>query len=262
MDIQENRSARKIDIVAQTLKQKYPILEILAIGNRYEEYMHIHSDCLNYMPLIVSTVDTDTTRKNIQANLPKKIINGWTETEGSILSYGVGVHEFLNEYECLNCVYFPKTAPSDQIEFYSIRTGLTVEDVKKRLKEKIPTTDKDIEFISKKKGVPIDSLMQFIGKPLDELIHGQCGLFSIPIQGKPATASVPHIPLLVALHLATQLLIPNLERTPEIKPIESAAVFNGLGIPNIKNLELRKKEPRCICSDLIYQEAYKEKWGI
>jgi len=261
LSFKENRGIQKVQFV-EHLSRLHPLLEIMAFGAPYEAYIQICSHARTVLSSVITTVDTDKTRRNVQAALPKTILNGWTEADGTNLGYGIGKHEFLGPYECLACAYFPKSGPSSQEEFYSLRTGFNVDEIKRRLRDKIPTTQKDIESIARNTGADIKNLMRFLGRPLDDLLHGQCGIFTIPLPGKLATAPVPHIPLLVAVHLASQLLIPYLEPTPEIKPIESAAVFNGLDIPTINNLELRKKEPRCICSDTIYQEAYKEKWNI
>jgi len=261
LSFSENRGIGKVQLALQHLRRVHSLLEVEAIGAPYEGYMQIHSGASVALPLVIVTVDTDKVRRKVQAGLPKIILNGWTETEGNHLGYGIGKHEFAGPYECLACAYFPKSAPSNQEELYSARTGFSIDEVKRRLRDKIPTTQKDIEFIARNTGADIKNLMRFLGRPLDELLHGQCGIFTIPLPGKPAMAPVPHVSLLVALHLATQLLIPYLESTPEIKPIESAAVFNGLGIPTINNLELRKKEPCCFCSDSVYQDVYKEKWN-
>lgn len=261
LSFKENRGNPKALMVSNYMSQLQPLLSTQGMAMLYEIYTQLSDSNNVNLPLVMVTVDSEKTRKNVQAGLPKTILNGWTETEGNNMAYGVGKHEFIGPYECLACSYFPKSAPADQEEFYSMRTGFTVEEVRRRLKENIQTTPKDIEFIAKNTGVDIKKLLQFVGKPLDEVLHGSCGIFTIPIPGIPATAPVPHIPLLVAIHLVTQLLIPYLEMTPEIKLIESAAIFSGLGIPNINNLELRKKNPQCICSDPIYQEAHKTKWN-
>lgn len=259
----ENRGNKKVIIALQYLSLYHPILDIEAIGHPYEVYMQICNSAANVaFPLIVTTVDTEITRRNVQAGLPKTILNGWTETDENNLTYGIGKHEFLGPYECLACAYFPKSAPSNQIELYSARTGFSPHEIKHRLRFKTPIKQEDIELIAKNTGADINNMMRFLGRPLDDLLHGLCGLFTIPLPGKPATAPVPHIPLLVAIHLTTQLLIPYLEATPELKPIESAAVFSGLRVPTVNNLEMHKKEPRCFCSDPTYQEAYREKWNI
>lgn len=260
LSFSETRGARKIDLAASHLITSQPLLNVKGFPGYYEGFINQSDDIK--LPLVIITVDDDSTRKNLQANLPKVVLNGWTETENTNMAYGIGKHEFNSKNECLACAYYPTSAPEDDYDMYSFRTGFTVEEIKKRQKEKTLLTPEDIQFISDHSGNNINNLSRFKGQPIDELLHGFCGLFTVPLEDKPAVAPVPHIPFLVAIHLVTQLLIPHLEYSEEIKPIESAAIFYGLKYPSIDNLEPHDKNPDCFCSDEVYLDAYKEKWRI
>jgi hypothetical protein len=233
LSFSEYRGLRKIDIAASSLIINHPLLNITGFPGDYEGFISLSTDVK--LPLVVITVDNKSTRKNLQANLPKVVFNGWTETDNANLAYGIGKHEFSSENECLACAYFPESAPNDQYDMYSFRTGFSVEEIKKRQKEKILITLEDIKFISNHNRIDSTNLNRFIGQPFDELLHGFCGLFTVPLVDKPAIAPVPHIPFLVAIHLVTQLLIPSLEHSDEIIPIESSAIFYGLKYPSINN---------------------------
>lgn len=260
LSFRENRNQPKINIARDHVLNKLKIGNLNSYQLRYEEFVPITQLLRPRLSNVIVSVDNIETRKNLQAGLPKRIINGWTETDNQNLAYGVSVHEFSTNYECLACAYFPEKGPEDQIEFYSIRTGFPVEEVKRRINQNIPLTEDDIDHISSHLNIKREPVKQYVGKQLEDVIHGQCGTFTIPMKQKEATAPVPHIPLLVAIHLTTQLLLPYLEKYKKSIPIISSAVFYGLRNPNSDCIEIRLKNEKCFCNDQIYLEIYKEKW--
>lgn len=260
----EHRNAEKVKMALNVLNQAHPLLlDIKAHKMTYEQLTETFwSDMPLYLPLVVVTVDNEITRKNVQSSLPKTIFNGWTDTDNSSMSYGIGKHELTGPYECLACAYFPNSGPKNQYELYELITGLSVDEIKRREENNIPTTKEDIKAISEYSGANIDNLERFVDKPITELLHGPCGVFTTFTPDRHATAPMPHIPILLAIQLVTQLIIPYLEPSKEVKPIESAAIFYGLKKPLTNPFEKRLKDLRCFCSDPVYLDAYKKKWGI
>lgn len=260
---EENIGSSKAFIASKILnKTNHPLLlDIKAHQSTYEQFVQ-SSDVPLYLPLVVVTVDQEFTRKNIQAGLPKIILNGWTDTDNPTMAYGLGKHELTGPYECLACAYFPKFGPKNQYDIAALRTGFNVFELKKREENNILTTEEDILAVSEHMGTDVTNLERFVNKPINELLHGNCGVLVTSSPGKEATAPIPHIPLLLAIQLTTQLIIPYLKPSKDIKPLESAAVFYGLKKPSKNPFEKRAKNPHCFCSDPIYLEVYRKKWEI
>lgn len=259
---EEYRGIPKVSIVTRILNTDHPfLLDIKPHRSYYEQFVQL-VDMPLYLPLVVTTVDQEPTRRNVQAGLPKVILNGWTDTDNPTMAYGMGKHELKEPYECLACAYFPKFAPKNHYEIAALRTGFTVSEIKNRQENNILTTEEDIVAISEHSGTNIINLKRFVDKPITELLHGNCGVLTSLSSNKEATAPIPHIPLLLAIQLVTQLVIPYLEPSKKIKALESAAVFYGLKKPSTNPFEKREKNPKCFCSDPVYLESYEKKWGI
>jgi len=258
----ENRGKSKVSIASDKLNETHPfLLDVKTHQNSYENIVK-SLDMPLYLPTVIITVDQESTRKNVQAGLPKIIYNGWTDTDNPTMGYGIGKHELTGHYECLACAYFPKFGPKDSYDLAALRTGFSVSELKRRHENNILTTEEDIVNISKHMGTPVTNLERFVNEPITALLHGECGVLRVASQDKEATAPIPHIPLLLAIQIVTQLIIPYLEPSTEIKQLKSAAIFYGLKIPSQNPTEKRKKNPHCSCRDPVYSEAYKKKWEI
>src|SRR5258708_1082081 len=62
-----------------------------------------------YIPLVAVAVDSSTARCEIQASLPRYILNAWTHPR----DLGVSRHEFLGDQACLCCLYLPRGEKAD-----------------------------------------------------------------------------------------------------------------------------------------------------
>ncbi|MDG6970589.1 MAG: hypothetical protein JRN54_05720, partial [Nitrososphaerota archaeon] len=58
------------------------------------------------IPLAICAADSSVTRRDLQAKLPKAILNAWTGSTGTSLLTGVSRHSFDGVEECLNCAYW------------------------------------------------------------------------------------------------------------------------------------------------------------
>lgn len=124
---------------------------------------------------IAVAVDSAQARIEIQASLPKKIFNSWTQA-GEV---GLSRHDFVGPMACLACLYIPRTRrPNfDQIvlDAFKLPPELLM-DVRRRLDTNAPTERDFLDVIANVSGVAIDRLQPYEGKPLRELyIEAICG---------------------------------------------------------------------------------------
>ena len=252
---EENRGIKKAVLLAGFLKNGNPALNVAQIQMKYEDYATAfcsHEE-------VVSAVDNVWTRLNIQAGMPRTLWNGWTDVDTGTLRYGIGRHSILGEYECVGCAYYPNGGSPSQLDLDAWLTGFTKEEIEQKLRQNKACTLSDIQLVAIKSAIPVQRLLPNVGKPFRDLLHGDCGVFALRQLGHDVVAPAPHVPVLCGILLATQIILERLE-SPRTVTVNSSADFDALGIPSKNCIINKRKKSECFCSDLIYQNAYKEKW--
>jgi hypothetical protein len=159
------------------------------------------------------------------------------------------------------CSYFPKVKNSpSQLEMNSMKTGIPETELADRLAKGDVCKPEDIVRIAATNNILKDGLQGFVGMPLKEVLHGNCGLFNVSLPGRQETAPAPHAPVLAGVFLASQLILSQLKLPPNAVVVESVAEFDCFGLPNISCLMKKKRNPDCFCNDPVYRDAYLTKW--
>jgi hypothetical protein len=126
---------------------------------------------------VLSAVDSARARIQIQASLPRRIFNAWTQRGEA----GVSRHGFLGRMACLACLYVPTghAVNEDVLVVRALRLPEdepTVRDVRRRLQHNEPTDRAFLEGIAQASGVALEKLLGFQNRPLRELyVDGVCG---------------------------------------------------------------------------------------
>lgn len=254
----ETRGRAKIEVAVNSLAPFQPFLEIRGAQSKVEQYLA--SGCLPVTEVALTATDNADSRMNVQASLPRILLNAWMEPSSSALRYGVGRHVFGSDQECLICSYFPTQNEPSQEEIYARRLGWTSEEIVERLRDGRPVSLDEAQRVARAIGQDPGRFLSIVGRPFVDLLHAQCG-YLVPEEGDRLVAPpVPHVPVLAAVLSAADflgLLIDNVDRPAQVP---ARLVFDGMGIP--RNVEDRKYPPHpdCICRDEDYQEAYRELW--
>lgn len=260
LGFEEKRGQSKVNVAQEVLKQSNNLLVVTVLPMKYEDAASAFEES-PFGPEIVTSVDNERTRMNAQASLPRILWNAWTDVSEGSLSYGVGQHILDNEFECVACSYFPKgKSPSSQLEMNAIRTGIPESELRGRIAKGDICKPEDIERIAKTHSLVKEGLQALVGMPLREVLHGECGVFSVKMPEKHETTPAPHTPVLAGTLLASQLVLSRLLLPDKARLIESVAEFESFGIPNSSCLMKKKKNPSCFCNDPVYIEAYCAKW--
>ena len=130
--------------------------------------------------LVATAVDTAEARVEIQAGLPKHILNAWTQ-HGDL---GVSRHSFVGGQACLACLYIPLYArPSeDLLVQQAIRYSGDIMAIRNLLYTNEPLDMNWIERIADDMRVDRNLTLPFLGRPLRELYQkGICGGILRPV---------------------------------------------------------------------------------
>ena len=245
------------------MNNKNKLLTALEFLWNYETSISIFDSLYNMEDVIIS-VDNKRTRINLQAALPKTIWNIWTDTGENILRYGIGKHDFLNEYQCLACAYYPEGDIPNQMELNASLLGMSQEDINNHIEQNNLITEEDLEYFLKNFSIhpeQINKIKSLIGQPFSKIFHGECGVFTVKPSEKHESTTAPHIPVLAGTYGVIQYVLSKFKILEE-KIITSVGEFNAFDYPGESSLIKKKRHPNCICNDPIYQEVFKKKWSL
>lgn len=261
----ENRHNPKVFIARSRLQATHPFLHVDApfgvhpVFGDWSLYRQATHGAITD-EIVITTIDNEQGRRDVQASIPRVILNGWTETAHDQLAYGVGRHSILGERACLSCFHKPPPNAPSEAEFVATRTGLSLEECNRRLADpSIFTTTDEIESVADRWGVPAERLYPFVNKPLIDLVHGNCGLGAMDIDGNPVVASVTHVPTLVGSLLAAQFVL-EVIGDARAKNLDNLASFDALTLPTAHHVHARGKKDGCICKDPVYREVAAQQW--
>ncbi len=209
-------------------------------------------------------VDTEKTRINIQASLPKMVFNGWT----SAGEFGVSWHRFTGQDACLACLYMPekKTPNFDQILARALHLpedNDTLIDLRRRLELNVPTDKAFLERIAAASQVALSDLLVFEGVSLREFyVRAICGgaVLAFGTAALQAQADVPMAfqSALAGIFLAADVVAHFASLRPRLDTITQLDLLRP--VPPFL-ARSRTKHPRCICADTDFRAAYGAKYG-
>lgn len=254
----ESRGQPKAEIVRNHLKTSHPLL--LVGAPLAEGFLSMSMDYGAYRALtfgmikegvVVTTVDNAQCRRDVQAGLPKVIFDGWTETAPGLMAYGLGRFEAAGPYQCLACFHQPAPGVPDDAELAASRTGWPMDECRRRLADpSILTTEAEAEQVSKRLSQPKSFLKRYVGKPLLSLLHDECGLAAVRVDGQTVIAPVTHVPSVVGGLLAAHVIAFQLGSTRS--KLANLAFFDAFRLPLTDHAQVRLKSPNCYCADFFF----------
>jgi len=258
----ENIGINKARFLSKVLiNNKNNLLTTREFCHPYEIAITIQESLFDMKDVIVS-VDNKRTRLNVQAALPKYIWNTWTDTAQGTLRYGIGKHDFKNEFECLACSYYPEGSIPSQIELNAKILGMNQQELIHRMAQNNQITEGDLKYFFENfnlNQMQLVKIKKLIGKPFSDIFHGDCGVFSVKISEKHEITPATHVPVLAGTYAVIQYILDHLEISNG-KRIESVAEFDAFSYPSEDCLIKKRRNQNCICNDPIYQKVFKKKW--
>lgn len=210
----------------------------------------------------VAAVDNAADRTAIQAVLPRRVWNAWTDL-GDV---GVSRHQFAGTEACLACLYAQSTGGPSWMERLSTGLGLTNQEVVDLLASGIGLNASHIERIESHLHLRTGALRRFAGTPLADFQHRAiCGGIVARLGGAAATSPDTLVPLAHQSALAGALLACEyLKGVGSMRPREQGNLVQlDIRTPFVPLWQYnRLKSPRCICTDPDYQDRYRGKYGM
>lgn len=232
-------------------------------------------------------VDSEATRIAIQAALPRRVYNAWTQPA----DVGWSRHEVFGEEPCLACLYWPtRPRPSHhQLIAWAVHehearvlgyltsnvpvdAPLTQEHLRNLANMPLPpdagkwTTRAILDDIAQQLGMDASACARWRGKQLSDLYReGICGgaIVSTRIGQVSQEVIVPvaHQSALAGIMLVSSLVIGSSPELTAYRPRRPEARLDVLAsLPQVA-VRPRQRTPGCICSDSDFLKRFHEKWG-
>jgi Prokaryotic E2 family C/ThiF family len=212
------------------------------------------------LPRVAVALDSAQDRIAVQAALPERVFNAWTQA-GDL---GVSRHDFLGEQACLACLYLREDPAKNEDQLVAEAIGLPgqLQAVRQLLYTGAPVGREGIERIAAALGVSTEPLMPFAERGLREFYsEAICGGVVLRLQGNGDRRGGTEVPMAFQSALAGVLLAAALvsDAAGLAQPGGTKAVIDLLR-PMKEYLTVPVAKPqsgRCICQDRDYQEAYR-----
>ena len=250
------RGMPKVMRAGEILSARNPPLRVNGTDLTYEAYMETADARVSEVAVCVDNVKT---RLNAQAALPRTLWNGWTDVEPGSLRYGVSRHSLAGSSACLACYYRPGGGPPSGEDMEASKTGLSKDRIREIRARGEPCSRGLLAEVARGAGMPLRRLLPFEGRPFGDLLHGDCGVFSMRPGEPEAPTPAPHQPALAGILLASQLILERL--APKAAALRSLSDFDALRVPGPLCLVESKRHPDCFCNDPAYRRAYERKWA-
>lgn len=223
---------------------------------------------------VLVALDSANDRIDVQASLPKWIVNAWTRDS----SIGISRHPTLENDggSCLACLYLPEGKAPSEDELVASALGFSTTplnnqnpelmDIRQRLDRNVPCDRAFLELIAVKKNVAIEALLPFENLPLRKLYtEGVCGgqVMGLVVDKRETRAEVPMAfqSALAGVLLAAELVIDVLNARKKPQPETTRINLLEPLKPTLSSLSGKDRDKRCICQDGDFQTRYNIKYG-
>lgn len=250
----ENLGQNKAKI---TEKYSTKNLKFNAFPTTFSEFQKQHP---TIYPVILSTVDNDKVRYEIQSKSPKLIFHG--STGGVLVS--VSTIKFL-ENACLCCIFDSKKELNHET-MISNHTGIPIEIVSHALDNDEKFSDQHLEFLVKKLGSKANQFKIHIGKPFKKVYAKEiCGEMEIQTDQGEQHASVSFVSFFAGLGVLSELIKYNsVQKNISLTFGKDFFRINMFKPDHIGPPHRYQKNPNCLlnCSSKSAQKIFAKLWEI
>jgi molybdopterin/thiamine biosynthesis adenylyltransferase len=232
--------------------------ESLRIKSQPIKFNEIKDKLGSNLSLVVSTVDNNEARYQIQSSLPKLIFHGAT---GQSVA-NVSIIKFLDN-ACFCCIY---QSNSSREEIISQEMGIPITEVKKALENNEKFTEQHFALMKEKFGTQVDKFQKFVGLAFEDVYKKEvCGKMEIKTKDGTRTSSVSFVSFFSGLSLAAELIKFHSDALRQY-PMNTKEAFLRINLllPETIIFAHRPKDPNCSlnCSSDTIKNIYSKKWNI
>lgn len=242
-----NGSVRKVDALAAVLDAAGA-----ATVPRFSGWQDLDPTSRSGVETVVISVDDDATRRDVQLDLPRLVLNAGNADSGL---YRVTRHDFAHG-ACLRCISRGEQRSRGPEESAARRLGLRLEDVEPFLAARRPLP----ESVLARASITEDERDLLRGLDAREALGVVCGRFK-PLPELPAL-SMPPLSAAPGVLLAGELVKSGLAAGAPLDKKNNTLTAGLLAGPHARWLSARSKQPGCECTEPAYRIAYRRRWQV
>lgn len=257
-----DEGAAKVALAARTLSRSGCKLDVRQHQCTWGAYL-TRSATPWRIPNVAVAVDSARDRIAVQASLPRRVWNAWTQL-GEV---GVSHHEFLGERACLACLYISHGEGKNEDQLVAEAIGLPgrLQEVRAMLHSGASVDNQFLSAIADALAIPAEPLLGFAGLPLRVFYSDAiCGGVVLKLKGVVGQGADVDVPMAFQSALAGVLLAAAVVADAVVVPWpkETKGVMDLLRpVPKQIRIPIAKHPSgRCICQDEDYQNAFRKRY--
>lgn len=243
--------SKKTQLLSDTLR--YTGLTLVPFDGKWESFAAARG--LRPLRRAVVALDTGAARIAVQASLPQRLLNAWTQTR----NLGVSRHLDFADNACLACLYLPAGEKPSEDEMIAQVVKLPKDLVRHLLHLQVPLDQHLLAQIAQATQRPLAELLPFTGHTLRVFYQkAVCGGL---VLGLGTDSQLTETPMafqsaLAGIMLAAELVVDvsggRQQPLPTVTRLNLLRPFNW----RLHEKEQKHDSQRCICQDADFQRAY------
>jgi len=219
-----------------------------AAAEAFKFTLNAYSRKVNFqIPFAIVSTDTSISRRDLQAKLPKVVVNAWTSNDRTMLQAGAYRYEMSRGGACLVCQYREDVEGHPDLAELALRSKIDPLTFAEAIRENEPLPGKNVPE-------------NVAGLRFMEGYRTMCDAFQIPRENLRQEFSVPFVAGIGGALLAFTLVCEGSHLLEDGEPLRNQLRF--VLSPDLSYLFTDQAAQRadCICTDQAYVQTYKEKW--
>jgi ThiF family len=199
--------------------------------------------------IAIVTVDNDPTRRDVQMDMPRWLLNAGTSDDGL---YRASRHDFVTG-ACAACLSHADERSSGPLESVALLLGIDLKTLEPLLARREPLPSEILHAST----LTEEDRERLKDVPGTELVVAVCG--TVRARPEDPAISAPMLSAAPAALLAADLVRLSLDPQRFSASDTSSSIFTG---PHRVWTRTRSKRQDCQCADSAYAKFFRRKWGL
>ena len=226
--------------------------KIASLGGTSEPYrlsLNAYSRKMDFrIPFGIVSTDTSVSRRDMQAKLPKVVVNAWTGNDPTMMQAGAYRYEMARGGACLICQYWDDVEGHPDMVELANRSKIDPLAYAEAIRENEPLAWESVPGNVR-------------GLKFAEGYRAMCDALQITTGNLRREFAVPFISGIGGALLALVLVLEGSKLSKTVDPQQGQLRFTLSSESSSLFLDPPTRRADCICTDSIYAQAYRQKWG-
>lgn len=241
----------KVSTLQDLLSRWHPQLDVTAVPAPFEAVSDGNYDVP--MELVTSTVHTAEARREIQWELPGRVLDAGVNERGDLVVARIR----FGDSECLGCKYPPgERGKERELEALAERIGLGFDEIRRLHRNNGAFDENQVARILSKVDEDPEVAPPDVGQRFSDWFQQHCGHLQLETDGEPVP--IPFLPVAAGILLAGEVVK---DRAELGGSLSDRFLHNIFSSPRSLLHRGTKPAKGCVICDEDARERHQEKWG-